>query len=137
MMITEMVAQRRSVRAATSALRDGRPARVIAAPRAAGTRRDRRRTTSRRRRPSRCRRARARRLARRHDPVHAVWSAVVSVCSGSSELIMCASVQRCGAQLVGLARADRRAAIAPGGADVGDDGGNLVVGEGPAKGGMP
>src|SRR4029079_6116042 len=56
------------------------------------------------------------------------WSAVAGLVGGS-ELIMAASFQRCGAQLVGVARRDRRAAIAPGGADVGDDGGDLVVGE--------
>src|SRR3954469_12122000 len=56
------------------------------------------------------------------------WSATAGLVGGS-ELNMGLSVQRCRAQLVGLARRDRRAAIAPGGADVGDDGGDLVVGE--------
>jgi hypothetical protein len=54
-----------------------------------------------------------------------------------SELIIAASIQRRGAQFVGLARGDRRAAVAPGGADIGDDRGDLVVGQGCAKGGMP
>ena len=88
----------------------------------------RRRTTSRRRRRWRCRRARARRAgpARRLR-----WTRLVGGgwAVGGSELIIGPSVQRGGAQLVGLAARHRRAAIAPGGADVGDDGGDLVVGE--------
>src|SRR4051812_38742003 len=58
---------------------------------------------------------------------------------GGGELIMAGfrssqprfgrSVQRRGTQFIGLPRRNRGAAVAPGGADIGDHGGDLVVGE--------
>src|SRR5690242_12228679 len=58
-----------------------------------------------------------------------MWSPVAG-----SEFIIVASIQRRRAQLVGLARRDRRAPIAPGGANIGHDSGNFVVGEGLREG---
>src|ERR1700681_2417469 len=49
--------------------------------------------------------------------------------SCADELIMSPSVQRCRAQLVGLPRRDGASAVAPGGPDIGDDGGDFVVGK--------
>src|SRR5690348_4304657 len=60
-------------------------------------------------------------------------SAVVAICSGSSELIMTASIERSGTKLVRLARTHGRAAIAPGGADIAHDGGDIIVGQDACK----
>src|SRR6516164_9490588 len=51
-----------------------------------------------------------------------------------SEFIIALSIQRSGAQFVGLARRDSRAPIAPGGADIGHYGCHLVVGKGLREG---
>src|SRR5215472_17851465 len=51
-----------------------------------------------------------------------------------SELIIAASIQGSGAQFVGLPRRDRRPPVAPSGADIRHDGGNLVVRQGLREG---
>src|SRR5215469_5012754 len=63
----------------------------------------------------------------------------LTVCSsgtegfGRSELITAASIERCRAELIGVAGADRSTPVAPGGPDIGDDGRDLVVREEPSE----
>src|SRR4029077_1046142 len=58
-----------------------------------------------------------------------MWSPVAG-----SEFIIVASIQRRRAQLIRLARRDRRPPVPPGGADIGHDGGDLITGKGLREG---